>query len=66
MPTPEGAVLLAELLLALGWLLGAGSPKHIFFMSSGTRGESSALGTGSLLLSVFYGMQSIFCAAPRL
>lgn len=53
MPTPEGAVLLAQLLLALAWLLGAESPKHIF-LSSGTRGDSYPLGTGALLLSVFW------------
>src|SRR5829696_3555322 len=64
MPTPEGAVL-AQLLLALAWLLGAESPKHVF-LSSGARGDSYPLGTGALLLSVTFGMQSILCcSAPR-
>jgi hypothetical protein len=64
MPTPEIGVL-ALLFLALAWLLGAESPKHIFFLISGTRGDWYPLGTGALLLLVSFGMQSILCFAPR-
>ena len=63
MPTPEGAVL-ALLFLALAWLLGAESPKHIF-LSSGTRGDSYPLGTGALLPFGVFGMQSILCCSAR-
>src|SRR5215213_5985517 len=62
MPTPEGAVL-AQLLLAPAWLLGAESPKHIF-LSSGTRRDSYPLGTGAPLLWVFLGCSR--SSAPRL
>jgi hypothetical protein len=34
-------------------------------LSSGTRGDSYPLGPGPLLLSVFFGMQSILCFASR-
>src|SRR5215203_5450620 len=46
-------------------LLEAESPKSIFFLSSGTRGDSRPLGTGALLLLVFLGC-SRSSAAPRL
>jgi hypothetical protein len=46
-------------------LLWAESPKNIFFVSSGSHGDSYPLGTGPLLFSVFYGMQSILCSARR-
>ena len=66
MPTPEGAVLAVPLLLALAWLFRAESPQHIFFLSSGARGDSYPLGTGALLLLVSFGMQPILCcSAPR-